>query len=169
MHLWILIQASEDGNPVSYLTTRDVEELLQDPAAYGVRKFLSEVPQEKDANYWQRGEALLFHAELISPPMPVEQSCKSVPCPPFEDATLKISTTSIAEQEAYNHFGRQDTRTTEITEEDAEILRSGQFRRRLTAVRDVWQDRINGEQDSALRGIFDRILADIDRILDESR
>lgn len=70
MHMWILVQASEDGNPVSYLTTRDVEELLQDPQAYGVKKFLAELPQETDPNYWQEGEALLFHAELISPPSP---------------------------------------------------------------------------------------------------
>lgn len=73
MHTWILVQANEDGSPVSYLTTRDVEELLQDPAAYGVKKFLSQLPQETDANYWQSGEALLFHAELISPPIPEEE------------------------------------------------------------------------------------------------
>ena len=72
MHHWILIKASEDGNPVSYLTTHELEQLLQDPGSYGVEKFLSQIPAETDPNYWVRGEALLFYGELIAPPIPQE-------------------------------------------------------------------------------------------------
>jgi len=65
---WILIQASEDGSPVTYLSDSDVAELLADPSAeHGIRAFHAEVPEEQDAAYWPEGTALLLRAEIVVP------------------------------------------------------------------------------------------------------
>jgi hypothetical protein len=68
---WILIKGSEEGNPIGWLDENDLESLLEDPTSNGVTRFLAEVPEREDPNYWPEGHAVLLKAEIVVP-RPVE-------------------------------------------------------------------------------------------------
>lgn len=61
---YLLIQGSEDGEPCTFL--KDVEDVLESPADYGIEKFLTSIP-DKDPNYWHHGDALLLKIEVLKP------------------------------------------------------------------------------------------------------
>lgn len=63
----MLIQPDEDGNPVRFLDQQKLDNLLANPADYGIKRFLPEIPTDMDTNYWLDGTALLVSVELITP------------------------------------------------------------------------------------------------------
>jgi len=71
MKNYILIQASEDGEPVSLLSEKDMEEMLKNPEDYGVDRFLDTWPIDSVGGtspaYWPSGDALLMECRVIVP------------------------------------------------------------------------------------------------------
>lgn len=63
---YILIQPSEDGDPIAWLDSEALAELLEDPLSYaGVERFLDRYPG--NPNYWEEGTALLLKVEPVVP------------------------------------------------------------------------------------------------------
>lgn len=72
MTRWLLVKGDEDGNPITWLDEDDLERLLGNPEEeHGVTRFLAEVPELLDPNYWPDGYAVLLKAEIVVP-KPVE-------------------------------------------------------------------------------------------------
>lgn len=68
---YLLIQSSEDGEPITLLTEEELQDLLKDPTDnYGVHRFLEDYPP-KSHNYWDSGDALLLEIKKIVVPKPV--------------------------------------------------------------------------------------------------
>lgn len=70
MKRWILIKASEDGDPNLFLDERRLAALLNYPADFGVDRFLTLAEVEQlgdDANYWPEGAAFLVEFEAKVP------------------------------------------------------------------------------------------------------
>ena len=61
--MYILVTPGEDG-AFSFIRDKDVEEMLEDPTEYGVKKFLEEIP-EKDPQEWGEGNAILLKYEIV--------------------------------------------------------------------------------------------------------
>lgn len=64
MSKYILIQPDEDGNPITWLDDNEVEDLIQLKEDYGVKEFLTKLPENKDPNYWEEGQVLLLEVEI---------------------------------------------------------------------------------------------------------
>jgi hypothetical protein len=68
MTRWLLVKGDEDGNPITWLDEGDLERLLGNPEEErGVTRFLAEVPEREDPNYWPEGVAMLLKAEVVVP------------------------------------------------------------------------------------------------------
>jgi len=65
MKQYILIQANEDGNPITFLD--NVNDVLESPEDHGVKVFLSSLPENTDPNYWEYGQAILAEIKILSP------------------------------------------------------------------------------------------------------
>lgn len=67
MRQFILIQPSEDDNPISWLKRDQIHDIGQVIDDYGIERFLDAVPNEDgaDPNYWQDGSALLLEVRVI--------------------------------------------------------------------------------------------------------
>lgn len=64
MSKYLLIQASEDGNPVCWLTdeqVKNIPELMED---YMVTEWVEDMT---DPNYWPEGKAMLLKYEVANP------------------------------------------------------------------------------------------------------
>ena len=65
MKKYLLIKASEDGEPCTFLD--DLAELLENPVEnYGVERFFDAIP-EKSPMYWNDRDALLLKIEVLRP------------------------------------------------------------------------------------------------------
>jgi hypothetical protein len=63
---YLLIKANEDGEPCTFLDKDELLYLLKDPIeSYGIRKFLKEIPEEKNVQYWEEDQALLLEFKII--------------------------------------------------------------------------------------------------------
>lgn len=69
MKRWMLIKASEDGRPISWLDIDELSALLADPGSHGVKRFLGwdEAKRESDPAYWPEDVALLVSFEVQVP------------------------------------------------------------------------------------------------------
>lgn len=66
MSEYMLIQFSDDGNPIRFLTESGLQELLKDPlGTYGVERFLA--GYVGTPAYWEVGSALLLRVEVLVP------------------------------------------------------------------------------------------------------
>ena len=66
--MYILIAPDEDGNPVRYLTEKELKEYLQKITEYKDETiFLDKLPKETDANYWKENQVLLIKGEIVVP------------------------------------------------------------------------------------------------------
>ncbi len=72
MPRYMIVQADEDGNPISWLDKQDTEcvendELEQVMEDHGVTRFMDEVPKEYGGNpyFWSTGDALLLRVEIM--------------------------------------------------------------------------------------------------------
>jgi hypothetical protein len=67
MKNYLLIKSDEDGNCVSFLDDKKLQELLDDPEGYAsVEEFLNEIP----SNYvqeWQDGKVILCEFKILVP------------------------------------------------------------------------------------------------------
>jgi hypothetical protein len=64
---WLLLTASEDGNPICWLSPHRLDLLLDDPTHYGVERFVDPNDITPDPNYWNRGEGILLRVEVVIP------------------------------------------------------------------------------------------------------
>ena len=64
MKKYILIQPDEDGNPITWLQSEELENIHDFMIDYGIKKFLDHLPAEQDPQYWEDGEAMLLEVEI---------------------------------------------------------------------------------------------------------
>jgi hypothetical protein len=70
MARYMLIRPDEDGNPIRWLDEIALQEVLDDPAAYGIKAFLAKTDMPDvygDPNYWSPGIGLLLRVEVVTP------------------------------------------------------------------------------------------------------
>lgn len=76
--MYLLIKPSEDGNPIIELTSATLQELLDHPENYGVKRWVDRAQlgaskwgkvsaADWDTNYWPEGAAILLKAEVVVP------------------------------------------------------------------------------------------------------
>lgn len=66
-HAWILLRASEDGNPITWLSDDELQGLLDEPSSYRVSEFKDPDELPMDPNYWPPNVAVLLRAETVIP------------------------------------------------------------------------------------------------------
>ena len=66
MDEYILIQANEDGEPITWLSRDEVNDMLKNPEDYGVKRFIKSAVQD-DPNYWKEGDSMLLKVEILMP------------------------------------------------------------------------------------------------------
>ncbi len=64
---WMLIKASEGGNPITFLTPDDLDRLLTNPEEWGVTSFVEPRTLYPDPAYWSDGVAALVRYEVVTP------------------------------------------------------------------------------------------------------
>lgn len=65
---WMLLRASEDGNPVSWLRPEQLAQLLANPGdTYGIDRFVGPDDVETDHNYWPSDIGILLRVEVVVP------------------------------------------------------------------------------------------------------
>lgn len=62
---YALIKGDEDGNPVSWLDASEVEDIAALMENYSISRFMDDVPEEPNPNYWTDGEALLLEVRVL--------------------------------------------------------------------------------------------------------
>lgn len=68
MDRWMLVKASEDGKPVSWLTSISLAKLLDDPWSWaGVTSFMDLDDLPDDPNYWPEGVGVLIKYQVVVP------------------------------------------------------------------------------------------------------
>lgn len=64
---WALIKASEDGNPITWLDSDDLDDVLTNPSDWGVVNFAHPDLLADDPNYWPAKTAVLLRYEVVVP------------------------------------------------------------------------------------------------------
>lgn len=64
--MYLLLKASTQGEPCTFLDEKELRELLADPGSWGVTEFLDELP-DIDPMHWDEHVAALLKVELLSP------------------------------------------------------------------------------------------------------
>lgn len=73
---YILLQPDEDGNPVTWVETPELEDIKHFMEDYGITEFITDFPDgEKDPNYWGEGQAMLLSVN-VKRVVPVEVATK---------------------------------------------------------------------------------------------
>lgn len=70
---YLLIQGDEDGNPLRWLSVREVDDIPTLMEDHGIKHFVDDVPTEQigslaraiDPNYWPEGQALLLEVKVV--------------------------------------------------------------------------------------------------------
>jgi hypothetical protein len=65
MKRYVLVKSDEDGNPMSWIQAGDLDDIVQLMEDYGIKRFMDDVPNDTDPNYWARGDALLLEVRVL--------------------------------------------------------------------------------------------------------
>lgn len=57
---YILIHPDEDGNTVSFIPREELNDVKKFLENYGIKELFTEIPNEKDPQYWDENSALLI-------------------------------------------------------------------------------------------------------------
>jgi hypothetical protein len=60
-----VVKGDEDGNPLSWLQPGAMDDIAQLMEDYGIKRFMDDVPDKSDPNYWNDGEALLLEVRIL--------------------------------------------------------------------------------------------------------